>query len=54
MDRELERLRSEIARLRDEVRHDGLTKLYNRTGFEAAVAEALQKPGGGVLILMDI
>ena len=54
MERELDRLRDEITRLRDEVRHDGLTKLYNRTGCEAAVTEALQKPGGGLFILMDI
>lgn len=54
MDRELDRLREEIARLRDEVRHDSLTKLYNRIGFEAAVTEALQKPGGGLFVLMDI
>ena len=54
MDRELDRLRDEITRLRDEVRHDGLTKLYNRTGCEAAVAEALQKPGSGLFVLMDI
>lgn len=54
MDRELDRLRDEIARLRDEVRHDGLTKLYNRTGCEAAVTEALQKPGSGLFVLMDI
>lgn len=54
MDRELDRLRDETARLRDEARHDGLTKLYNRTGCEAAVTEALQKPGGGSFILMDI
>ena len=54
MDRELDRLRDEITRLREEVRHDGLTKLYNRTGCEAAVNEALQKPGGGSFILMDI
>lgn len=54
MDRELNRLQDEIARLRDEVRHDSLTKLYNRAGCEAAVAEALQKPGGGLFILMDI
>ena len=54
MDRELDRLRDELNRLRDEVRHDGLTKLYNRTGCEAAVTEALQKPGGALFILMDI
>lgn len=54
MDRELDRLRDEIARLRDEVRHDSLTKLYNRTGCEAAVTEALQKPGSGLFVLMDI
>lgn len=54
MDREVERLRDEISRLRDEVCHDGLTKLYNRSGCESAVAEALQKPGGGLFILMDI
>ncbi len=54
MDRELSCLRDEVARLRDEVRHDGLTGLYNRIGCEAEVTEAMQKPGGGLFVLLDI
>ena len=54
MDQELERLREENTRLRDAARHDSLTGLPNRVGFEAMMSEAIRKPSGGLLVLMDI
>lgn len=54
MDQELSRLREENARLRAEARHDSLTGLPNRVGFEAMMNEAMRRPAAGLLVLMDI
>lgn len=54
MDRELDRLRSENARLRRAVHFDALTGLYHRAGFEEQLAGLLEKPGAGLLVLLDI
>lgn len=49
----LRRLEAENARLRDEVRHDWLTRLFNRGAVEQLVNEGLSH-GPGAMIVIDI
>lgn len=56
--REVEALRAELARVKDEAITDTLTGIYNRRGFDCAIAAA-QSPGGlgfagSCLIMLDI